>query len=62
MYTDNNPLTFVLTAAKLDATAQWWVTSLANYNFKIYYKSGKQNVEALSRIEWDKMEVVAMLE
>ena len=34
---------------------QWWVASLGNYNFKIFYRSGKQNVEAdaLSRIQWD---------
>ena len=61
---DNNPLTYVLTMAKLDSTTQQWVASLANYNFKIFYKSGKQNVEAdaLSRIEWDTMEVVTALE
>ena len=46
MYTDNNPLTYILTTAKLDVTGQRWVASLANYNFKIFYKSGKLNVEA----------------
>ena len=45
VYTDNNPLTYILTTAKLDATGQRWVVSLANYNFKIFYKSGKLNVE-----------------
>ena len=45
VYTDNNPLTYILTTAKLDATGQRWVASLANYNFKIFYKSGKLNVE-----------------
>ena len=52
VYTDNNLLTYILTTAKLDATRQTWVTSLANYNFKIFYRSGKLNVEtdALSRI------------
>ena len=34
VYTDNNPLTYILTTAKLDATGQRWVASLANYNFK----------------------------
>ena len=33
VYTDNNPLTYILTTAKLDATGQRWVASLANYNF-----------------------------
>ena len=64
VFTDNNPLTYVLTTAKLKATTQCWVASLANYNFKIFYKGGKQNVEAdaLSMIEWNKMKVVAALE
>ena len=55
VYTDNNPLMYILTTAKLDATGQRWVASLANYNFKIFYRSGKHNVEAdaLSRIPWE---------
>ena len=53
VYTDNNPLTYILTSTKLDATGQRWVASLANYDFTIHYQSGKQNVEAdaLSRIK-----------
>ena len=52
VYTDNNPLTYILTSAKLDAMGQRWVASLANYDFRIFYKSGKLNVEvdALSPI------------
>ena len=52
VYTDNNPLTYVLTTAKLDATSQRWIAALANYNLSFHYKSGKTNVEAdaLSRI------------
>ena len=46
VYTDNNPLTYILTSAKLDATGQRWVASLANYDFQIFYKLGKSNVEA----------------
>ena len=59
VYTDNNPLSYVLTTAKLDATGQQWIANLANYNFKIFYRSGKLNVDAdsLSRIPWD-MELV----
>ena len=51
---DNNPLTYILTTAKLDDTGQRLVVSLANYDFTIHYRSGKQNVEAdaLSRIRW----------
>ena len=43
---DNNPLTYILTSAKLDATDQRWVATLANYDFRIFYKTGKTNVEA----------------
>ena len=46
VYTDNNPLTYILTTAKLDATGQRWVASLANYNFDIFLRSSKLNVEA----------------
>ena len=55
VYTDNNPLTYILTSAKLDATGQRWVASLSNYNFRIFYKSRKMNVgaDALSRIPHD---------
>ena len=54
VYTDNNPLMYILMTAKLDATRQRWVASLANYDFTIHYRSGKQNAEAdaLSRIKW----------
>ena len=31
--TDNNPLTYVLTTAKLDATGHRWLAVLSNYNF-----------------------------
>ena len=45
VYMDHNPLTYILATAKLDTTGQRWVASLANYNFKIFYRSGKHNVE-----------------
>ena len=53
VYTDNSPLTYVLTTAKLDAMGHSWIAGLANYNFHIHYKSGKSNVEAdaLSQID-----------
>ena len=56
VYTDNNPLTYILTTAKLDATGQRWVARLADYNFNLHYKSGKSNMDAdaLSRIPWTK--------
>ena len=59
VYMDNNLLTYILTTAKLDATGQRWVASLAHYNFKIFHRSGKCNVEvdALSRIPWENTQV-----
>ena len=64
VHMDNNPLTYVLTTAKLDAMGQRWVTALANYNFKVIYHSSKQNMDAdaLSRITWDTEQVNATLE
>ena len=52
--TDNNPLTYVLTTAKLDAMGHRWVASLSCYNFDIIYRSGANNADAgaLSRITW----------
>ena len=32
--TDNNPLTYVLTTAKLDATGHTWLAALSGFNFK----------------------------
>ena len=66
VYTDNNPLMYILTTAKLDATGQLWVASLANYDFTIHYNSAKQNTEAdaLSGIKWqheDYVQVKAIL-
>ena len=54
MYTDNNPLTYVLTTAKLDAARHCWVVSLANYNFILHYRAGKANIDAdaLLRVSW----------
>ena len=56
VYTDNNPLTYILTLTKLDVVGQCWVAALATYNFQLYYKTGKSNVEAdaLFQILWHK--------
>ena len=52
VYTDTNPLTYVLTTAKLDATGHRWLAALAAYNLKIKYRSGRTNINAdiLSRL------------
>ena len=59
VYTDNNPLIYILTTARLDVTGQWWTASLANYDFEIFYKSGKLNVDddVLSCIPWENTKV-----
>ncbi|XP_064417743.1 uncharacterized protein LOC135358269 [Latimeria chalumnae] len=41
--TDNNPLTYVLTTAKLDATGHRWLAALSLYDFTISYKAGSLN-------------------
>ena len=46
VYTDNNPLTYVLTTAKLNATGFCWVANLTDYNFTIKYRPGKTNQDA----------------
>ena len=44
--TDNNPLTYILTTARLDATGQRWVAALSAYNFDLSYMSGINNAGA----------------
>jgi len=43
---DNNPLTYVLTSTKLDATGQRWVSALSQFNFDIHYRAGVKNIDA----------------
>ena len=48
--TDNNPLTYVLTTSKLDATGHRWVGALASFRFMLEYQKGADNgaADALS--------------
>ena len=58
--TDNNPLTYILTTAKLNATGHRWLAALSTYNFTLQYRPGSSNTDAdsLSRnplpnnVEW----------
>ena len=55
VYTDNNPLTYVLTSAKLNATLHWWVGELTDFKFSVRYRPGKAHADAdgLSRMPLD---------
>ena len=44
--TDNNPLTYVLTSAKLDAAGHRWLAALSTYKFTIKYRAGRANRDA----------------
>uniref|UniRef100_A0A3B3I428 Gypsy retrotransposon integrase-like protein 1 n=1 Tax=Oryzias latipes TaxID=8090 RepID=A0A3B3I428_ORYLA len=44
--TDNNPLTYVLTTAKLNATGHRWLAALSTYNFTLQYRPGSSNIDA----------------
>ena len=46
VYTDNNPLLYVLSSAKLNATGQRWVNELAEFNINIHYKPGRNNTDS----------------
>ena len=46
VYTDNNPLTYVLTSAKLNATSLRLVGELADFRFDVKYRPGKSNIDA----------------
>ena len=54
VYTNNNPLTYLLMMAKLDAASHCWVASLANYNFQLHCWARKTNIDAdvLLRVSW----------
>ena len=55
IYTGNNPLTYVLTTAKLNAAGLRWVAELADFSFTIKYRPGHSNkdADALSRMPVD---------
>ncbi|KAL6481203.1 hypothetical protein MHYP_G00092830 [Metynnis hypsauchen] len=46
VYTDNNPLTYVLSTARLNAVGHRWVGELADFYFDIKYRPGKVNIDA----------------
>ena len=50
VFTENNPLTYVLSSAKLNATGLRWVGELADFHFNIKYHPGSihQDADTLS--------------
>ena len=56
--TDNNPLAYVLSSAKVDATGHCWEGQLVNYSFKVLFNlkyctdMSNSVADALSRIQW----------
>ena len=55
VYTDKNPLLYVLSSAKLNATGKRWVNELADFTINIQHKPGRNNTDrdALSRFPED---------
>ena len=55
VFTDNNPLIYIMSLDKPNATTQRWVSDLMDYNFIIHYHPGKVNKDAdcLSRMPLD---------
>ena len=62
VFTDNNPLAYVLTSARLNATGLRWTGELADFNFNIRYRPGKLSgdADALSRMPRDIDEYMKM--
>jgi transposase InsO family protein len=55
VYTDNNPLVFLLESKKLTAYSERWISELSEYNFTLKYRPGPTNKDAdcLSRLPMD---------
>lgn len=56
VWTDNNPLTYIMTKPKLDACEQRWVSKLAPYTFDLKHIPGTKNIvaDAISRVPFAK--------
>ena len=46
IYTDNNPVSYIKTSAKLTAAEHHWPAELARFNFSIHYRPGRLNASA----------------
>ena len=43
---ENNLLTYIMSTANLDSMGHWWVGALAQFNFKLEYQKGHDNMVA----------------
>ncbi len=50
--TENNPLTYVLTTARLDAAGHRWLAALSTFDFHVQYRAGKKNQDADGLLRW----------
>ena len=64
VWTDNNPLAYILTTPNLDALGHRWVAALAGYNMKLEYLKGSNNkiADTLSRLPLEKLNDKAVAE
>ena len=64
IWTDNNPLTYILMTPNLDALGHRWVAALAGYNMKLEYLKGSDNkiADTLSRLPPEKFNEEAVAE
>ena len=46
LYTNNNPLTYILTTKRLPALEQRWLIALASFDIEIKYKPAESNINA----------------
>lgn len=54
LLSDNNPLTYVLSTAKLNATGCRWIAELADFHFTVKYCPSRENIaDSLSRMPLD---------
>lgn len=55
LYSDHKPLIYLFNSKRHQSKLYRWRTCLSDYNFKILYKSGSQNIvaDALSRIQFE---------
>ena len=58
VYTDYNPLTYIKSSCKVNATGERWINELTDFNFTVHYKPGVENVVAdtLSRLPINNVE------